>query len=98
MRAAHSISRRLSLQLATMTLAGMGVLGTGIYCSVGALVQNKQATHEANTVRIIDDMVRLAAAKGGEPEVLMKTQFYAPRRSSAPMRARSSEKAKGLTR
>jgi two-component system heavy metal sensor histidine kinase CusS len=80
MRGAHSISRRLSLQLATMTLAGMGVLGTGIYCSVGALVQNKQATHEANTVRIIDDMVRLAAAKGGEPEVLMKTQFYAPRR------------------
>ena len=80
MRGVHSISRRLSLQLATMTLAGMGVLGTGIYCSVAALIQNKQASHEASAVRIIDDLVRVAAAKGGEPEVLLKTQFYAPRR------------------
>jgi two-component system, OmpR family, heavy metal sensor histidine kinase CusS len=77
---AHSISRRLSLQLASMTLAGMAVLGAGIYCSVGALIEDKQATHEASTIRIIDDMVRIAAAKGGEQEVLMKTRFYAPRR------------------
>ena len=80
MRGVHSIGRRLSLQLATMTLVGMGLLGTGIYWSVAALIQDKQATHELTTVRIIEDLVRAAAAKGSEQDVLMKTQFYAPRR------------------
>ena len=76
----HSISRRLSLQLATMTLLGLGVLSAGIYGSVATLVRDKQITYEASCVRIIEDIVRGAAAKGGEQEVVLKSQFYAPRR------------------
>lgn len=79
-QARHSISRRLSLQLAALTFAGFGVLSTGIYCSVAALIIEKQAAHEASTISIIDGMVRAAAVKGSEEDVLMKTRFYAPRR------------------
>jgi two-component system heavy metal sensor histidine kinase CusS len=79
-RDGHSISRRLSLQLAAMTLLGLGVLSGGIYWSVSALINNKQIANEAATVRIIDDMVRLSAANGDEQQVIHKTQFYAPRR------------------
>jgi two-component system heavy metal sensor histidine kinase CusS len=78
--AGHSISRRLSLQLAALTFAGFGVLSAGIYCSVAALIMEKQATHESSAISIIDGMVRAAAVKGSEEEVLMKTRFYAPRR------------------
>jgi two-component system heavy metal sensor histidine kinase CusS len=76
----HSISRRLSLQLAAMTLLGLGVLSAGIYGAVAALVRDKQITYETSCVRIIEDIVRGAAAKGGEQEVVLKSQFYAPRR------------------
>jgi two-component system heavy metal sensor histidine kinase CusS len=79
-RGGHSISRRLSLQLASMTLLGLGVLSAGIYGSVAALVRDKQVTYEVSCVRIIEDIVRSAAAKGGEHEVVLKSQFYAPRR------------------
>jgi len=79
-RAAYSISRRLSLKLATMTLAGLGLLSAGIYWSVAALIQDKQAQHEASTIRITEDMVKSAAARGGEAEVVQKCQLYAPRR------------------
>ena len=76
----HSISRRLSLQLAAMTLLGLGILSGGIYWSVSALISDKQVTNEAATVRIIDDMVKVSAANGDEQQVVHKTQFYAPRR------------------
>ena len=76
----HSISRRLSLQLATVAVVGFGLLSTTIYCSVARLIANKQTTYEASTRRIIEDIVQTAAAKGGEPEVILKTQFFAPRR------------------
>ena len=79
-RDGHSISRRLSLQLAAMTLLGLGLLSVGIYCSVAALIHDKQMTNEANTARIIEDMVKTAAARGGEQEVVYKSQYYAPRR------------------
>ena len=77
---AHSISKRLSLQLAAMTVAGFGLSSTAIYCSVAQLVNNKQTTYEASTRRIIGDIVQASAAKGGEQEVIWKTQFFAPRR------------------
>jgi two-component system heavy metal sensor histidine kinase CusS len=79
-RDGYSISRRLSLQLAAMTLLGLGLLSVGIYCSVAALIHDKQMTNEANTVRILEDMVKTAAARGGEQEVVYKSQYYAPRR------------------
>jgi two-component system heavy metal sensor histidine kinase CusS len=79
-RDGHSISRRLSLQLAGITLLGLGVLSGGIYWSVSALIHDKQMTNEAATVRIIDDMVKVAAVNGDEQQVIHKTQFYAPRR------------------
>ena len=77
---AHSISRRLSLQLATVAVVGFGLLSTTIYYSVARLIANKQTTYEASTQRIIEDIVQISAAKGGEPEVILKTQFFAPRR------------------
>ncbi len=70
--AGHSISRRLSLQLAALAFAGFGVLSAGIYCSVAALIMEKQATHESSAMSIIDGMVRAAAVKGSEEEVLMQ--------------------------
>lgn len=79
-RDGHSISRRLSLQLAAMTLAGLGLLSGGIYWSVSELIRDKQIANETATVRIIDDMVKIAAADGDEQYVIHKTQFYAPRR------------------
>jgi two-component system, OmpR family, heavy metal sensor histidine kinase CusS len=82
-RDGHSISRRLSLQLAAMTLLGLGVLSGGIYWSVSALIHDKQMTNEAATVRIIDDMVKVAAVNGDEQHVIHKTQFFAPRRPSS---------------
>ena len=78
--AGHSISRRLSLQLASMTILGLGVISAGIYGSVAMLIHDKQVTYEASTVRTIDDIVRSAAARGGEGEVVYKSQWYAPRR------------------
>ena len=76
----HSISRHLSLQLAMVAVVGFGVLSTTIYYSVAQLIANKQTTNEASTRQIIEDIVQLSAAKGGEPEVILKTQFFAPRR------------------
>jgi two-component system heavy metal sensor histidine kinase CusS len=76
----YSISRRLSLHLAALTLLGLGLLSGGIYWSVDALIRDKQVTNEANTARIIEDLVRSAATRGGEQEVVHKSQYYAPRR------------------
>ncbi|HEX6362179.1 MAG TPA: heavy metal sensor histidine kinase [Albitalea sp.] len=76
----YSIVGRLCRQLMWQTLLGMGLLCGAIYAVTSMLVTRDQMAQVEIKANLIQDMIRTAAHKGGEPEVRAKMAWYAPRR------------------
>jgi two-component system heavy metal sensor histidine kinase CusS len=76
----YSIVGRLCKQLLWQTLLGMGLLCTGIYAATSMLIHHEEQERLENKAALLQDMMRAAAHKGGEPELLAKIVYYAPRR------------------
>jgi two-component system heavy metal sensor histidine kinase CusS len=76
----YSIVGRLCRQLMWQTLIGMGLLCGGIYAATSMLLAREQQEQLEVKVGFIQELMRAAAYRGGEAEVLNKLVYYAPRR------------------
>jgi two-component system heavy metal sensor histidine kinase CusS len=76
----HSIGRRLSWQLFWQTVIGLGVLCGGIYAATHMLLVNEQREQLNTKAVFVQEMLKGAAAKGGEAEIVKKLDYYAGRR------------------
>ena len=76
----HSIGRRLSWQLFWQTVIGLGVLCGGIYAATHMLLANEQREQLHTKAVFVQEMLKGAAAKGAEAEIVKKLDYYASRR------------------
>ena len=76
----YSIVGRLCRQLLWQTMIGMGILCGGIYAATSMHVKNEQKERVALKLTFIQEMMKGAALKGGEQEIVNKLNYYAPRR------------------
>jgi two-component system heavy metal sensor histidine kinase CusS len=76
----HSISRRLSSQLALLTMLCMGALFAGLWFSVSMLLKERNEQDMQQRCELIAEVVAQVARNGGEAAVIERL------RSDAPMR------------
>jgi two-component system heavy metal sensor histidine kinase CusS len=79
-RPAHSIVGRLCRALMWQTLLGMGLLCGGIYAATDMWVKAEQEAQLATKIGLLQELMRGAAMKGGEPAVTDKLALFATRR------------------
>jgi two-component system, OmpR family, heavy metal sensor histidine kinase CusS len=76
----HAISTRLSRKLALVTMVVLGLLSFASWMSVGMLIQERNAQDLALRCQLIDDILTLEAANGGQQAVLSRLRLDAPMR------------------
>lgn len=76
----YSIGKRLSWHLALQTVFGLGVLCALIYAATFMLFETEQKEQMRTKVSFVQEMIRVAALKGGDAEIAHKLELYAPRR------------------
>jgi len=78
----HSISHRLSKQVALVTMVVLGVLFACAWASIRMLLMEKNAEDLHYRAKVIADIVELEAKNGGEVAVLARVQADAPMRAA----------------
>ena len=78
----HSISRRLSQQLALLTMIVLGALFAASWLSVEMLLKKKNAEELDYRIEVISDIVALEAKGGGDAAVLKRVRADAAMRAS----------------
>ncbi|HJV62071.1 MAG TPA: heavy metal sensor histidine kinase [Albitalea sp.] len=76
----YSIVGRICRHLLWKTVLGMGLLCGGIYCATAMLLDREAQAQLSTKVGFMQELMRAAAAHGGEDEVVRKLVYYAPRR------------------
>lgn len=76
----YSIVGRLCKQLLVQTVIGMGLLCAGIYAVTSMMIKAEQHDRLAGKAGFIQELMRVASQRGGEPEVVYKLEYYAARR------------------
>lgn len=79
----HSISTRLSRKLALITMVVLGLLSWASWSGIGMMIKERNAEEMVARCELIDDLLTLEAARGGEQAVLARLASDAPMRGHA---------------